>query len=194
MEGPVTAGRLAELTGLTTGAITTVLDRLEKAGLPACRARELHDRRRVLVEDAPRRARRGRLYREHMAQAERITSATRSSRSNCCSSSSAEPRAQRAGCRAAGGAERGWGAEPGDRRDARIKLLGGGARTALAGPAQATRSGPSGERSCSGGGRAPAPAHVHRHHVRDRRAGERRRPVRESSRSQRELLPGASTR
>src|SRR5258708_15454402 len=31
-EGPVPAGRLAELTGLTTGAITVAIDRLEKAG------------------------------------------------------------------------------------------------------------------------------------------------------------------
>ena len=31
-EGPVPAGRLAEETGLTTGAITTVLDRLERVG------------------------------------------------------------------------------------------------------------------------------------------------------------------
>src|SRR5260221_13536695 len=31
--GPVTAGRLAELTGLTTGAITGVIDRLERARL-----------------------------------------------------------------------------------------------------------------------------------------------------------------
>ena len=30
--GPLTAGQLAELTGLTTGAITGVIDRLEKAG------------------------------------------------------------------------------------------------------------------------------------------------------------------
>src|SRR5258708_23091661 len=33
LEGRVTAGRLAEGTGLTTGAITRVVDRLEKAGL-----------------------------------------------------------------------------------------------------------------------------------------------------------------
>src|ERR1700756_1345431 len=33
LEGRVTAGRLAEVTGLTTGAITGVVDRLEKAGL-----------------------------------------------------------------------------------------------------------------------------------------------------------------
>src|SRR5260370_29866438 len=31
-EGPVPAGRLAELTGLTTGAITTAIDRLQKIG------------------------------------------------------------------------------------------------------------------------------------------------------------------
>jgi DNA-binding MarR family transcriptional regulator len=48
-EGPVTAGRLAEATGLTTGAITTVLDRLERAGI-ARRVRDPSDRRRVLVE------------------------------------------------------------------------------------------------------------------------------------------------
>jgi DNA-binding MarR family transcriptional regulator len=48
-EGPVTAGRLAAATGLTTGAITTVLDRLERAGI-ARRVRDRSDRRRVLVE------------------------------------------------------------------------------------------------------------------------------------------------
>lgn len=48
-EGPVSAGRLAEATGLTTGAITTVLDRLERAGV-ARRVRDESDRRRVLVE------------------------------------------------------------------------------------------------------------------------------------------------
>ena len=32
LEGRMTAGRLAELTGLTTGAITGVIDRLEAAG------------------------------------------------------------------------------------------------------------------------------------------------------------------
>jgi DNA-binding MarR family transcriptional regulator len=48
-EGPITAGRLAEATGLTTGAITTVLDRLERAGI-ARRVRDPSDRRRVLVE------------------------------------------------------------------------------------------------------------------------------------------------
>ena len=32
LTGPITAGRLAEITGLTVGAITGVLDRLETAG------------------------------------------------------------------------------------------------------------------------------------------------------------------
>lgn len=48
-EGPCTAGRLAEATGLTTGAITGVVDRLEAAGL-ARRSRDPDDRRRVIVE------------------------------------------------------------------------------------------------------------------------------------------------
>jgi DNA-binding MarR family transcriptional regulator len=52
-EGPVPAGRLAEETGLTTGAITTVLDRLERIGY-ARRVRDPADRRRVLVEVTPR--------------------------------------------------------------------------------------------------------------------------------------------
>jgi DNA-binding MarR family transcriptional regulator len=47
-EGGATAGRLAERMGLTTGAITTVLDRLESAGL-ARRERDATDRRRVRV-------------------------------------------------------------------------------------------------------------------------------------------------
>src|SRR5215467_9574698 len=50
--GPVTAGRLAELTGLTTGAITGVIDRLERAGL-ARRERDAHDRRKTLVRALP---------------------------------------------------------------------------------------------------------------------------------------------
>lgn len=49
VEGPVTAGRLAELTGLTTGAITGVIDRLERAGY-ARREKDPADRRRVLVQ------------------------------------------------------------------------------------------------------------------------------------------------
>jgi DNA-binding MarR family transcriptional regulator len=48
MRGPVTAGALAEATGLTTGAITGVIDRLERAGF-ARRDRDPSDRRKVLV-------------------------------------------------------------------------------------------------------------------------------------------------
>src|SRR5215831_21244448 len=32
LHGPIPAGRLAELTGLTSGAVTGVVDRLERAG------------------------------------------------------------------------------------------------------------------------------------------------------------------
>ena len=46
--GPMTAGRLAELTGLTTGAITGVIDRLERRGY-ARREADPADRRRVIV-------------------------------------------------------------------------------------------------------------------------------------------------
>lgn len=46
--GKVTAGRLADLTGLTTGAITHILDRLEKRGIVE-RVRDTEDRRRVFV-------------------------------------------------------------------------------------------------------------------------------------------------
>lgn len=45
---PVTAGALAGTTGLTTGAITGVVDRLEKAGLVR-RVRPDSDRRKVLI-------------------------------------------------------------------------------------------------------------------------------------------------
>src|SRR5205809_8022909 len=52
LEGPVTAGRLAEVTGLTTGAITGVVDRLEKAGLVR-RERDADDRRKVDIALVP---------------------------------------------------------------------------------------------------------------------------------------------
>src|SRR5246500_5927261 len=48
LEGRVTAGRLSEVTGLTTGAITGVVDRLEKAGLVR-RERDESDRRKVFI-------------------------------------------------------------------------------------------------------------------------------------------------
>jgi DNA-binding MarR family transcriptional regulator len=50
--GPVTAGALAEATGLTTGAITGVIDRLERAGF-AAREPDPNDRRKVLVRALP---------------------------------------------------------------------------------------------------------------------------------------------
>lgn len=50
--GPVTAGEIARQTGLSTGAVTAVIDRLERAGY-ARRVRDPEDRRRVLVEATP---------------------------------------------------------------------------------------------------------------------------------------------
>jgi DNA-binding MarR family transcriptional regulator len=62
LEGRMTAGRLAELTGLTTGAITGVIDRLEKAGLVR-RERDESDRRKVFIAVVPEAvAKIGRLY------------------------------------------------------------------------------------------------------------------------------------
>jgi DNA-binding MarR family transcriptional regulator len=52
LEGRVTAGRLAEVTGLTTGAITGVVDRLEKAGFVR-RERDEADRRKVFIVTVP---------------------------------------------------------------------------------------------------------------------------------------------
>src|SRR5258708_19429477 len=52
LEGRVTAGRLAEVTGLTTGAITGVVDRLEKAGFVR-RERDESDRRKVFIAIVP---------------------------------------------------------------------------------------------------------------------------------------------
>lgn len=46
--GPMTAGQLADLTGLTTGAITGMLNRLEESGLVR-RERDPNDGRRVIV-------------------------------------------------------------------------------------------------------------------------------------------------
>lgn len=53
--GSMTAGQLANLTGLTTGAVTGIVDRLEKAGF-AQRTRSAHDRRQVIVEPIPEQA------------------------------------------------------------------------------------------------------------------------------------------
>ena len=50
--GATTAGRLAELTGLTSGAVTRVIDRLEQSGYVR-RVPDPADRRRVIVEAIP---------------------------------------------------------------------------------------------------------------------------------------------
>jgi DNA-binding MarR family transcriptional regulator len=52
--GPMTAGDLARRLGLTTGAVTGVIDRLERARLVR-RADDPSDRRRVVVEVVPNR-------------------------------------------------------------------------------------------------------------------------------------------
>jgi DNA-binding MarR family transcriptional regulator len=49
VHGPLTPGQLAELSGLTTGTVTGVLDRLEGAGFVR-RERDASDRRKVIVK------------------------------------------------------------------------------------------------------------------------------------------------
>ena len=49
LTGPSTAGQLADLTGLTTGAITRILDRLEEPGF-IHRERDPNDGRKVIVQ------------------------------------------------------------------------------------------------------------------------------------------------
>jgi DNA-binding MarR family transcriptional regulator len=53
-EQDITAGRIAELTGLTTAALTSVIDRLEARGIVR-RERDLNDRRKVFVRPIPER-------------------------------------------------------------------------------------------------------------------------------------------
>lgn len=52
--GPATAGRLADAMGLTTGAVTRMVDRLEQAGY-VVRVSDPADRRRVVIEPVPER-------------------------------------------------------------------------------------------------------------------------------------------
>lgn len=62
--GPLTAGQLARLTGLTPGAATGLIDRLAEAGAVR-RVPDSNDRRKVLVESIQRPAdqqRRGELF------------------------------------------------------------------------------------------------------------------------------------
>jgi DNA-binding MarR family transcriptional regulator len=51
--GGMTAGELARAAGLTSGAVTAVIDRLERSGL-ARRVRDEDDRRRVRIETTPK--------------------------------------------------------------------------------------------------------------------------------------------
>jgi DNA-binding MarR family transcriptional regulator len=69
--GQVAAGELARETGLSTGAMTAALDRLERAGY-ARRVRDQLDRRRVLVELTPQTASLHRFYAAHQAESERL--------------------------------------------------------------------------------------------------------------------------
>jgi DNA-binding MarR family transcriptional regulator len=71
-DGRLTAGQLAARTGLTSGAVTTVIDRLEAAG-HARRVRDTDDRRRVYVEltDEARQRAAG-FYTEHAQLAESL--------------------------------------------------------------------------------------------------------------------------
>ncbi|MFI0353890.1 MarR family winged helix-turn-helix transcriptional regulator [Actinomadura sp. 9N407] len=68
LDGPQTPGRLAQMMGITTGgAITAVIDRLEKAGYVR-RSRDPDDRRRVIVELVPENAERYARYFEPIAE------------------------------------------------------------------------------------------------------------------------------
>jgi DNA-binding MarR family transcriptional regulator len=69
--GPLSAGRLAERTGLSPAAVTGLIDRLERAGV-AARCPDKEDRRRVLVEVAPGAAEIAKLYRALEVDALRV--------------------------------------------------------------------------------------------------------------------------
>jgi DNA-binding MarR family transcriptional regulator len=64
----VTAGDLAKATGLTTGAVTGIIDRLEKAGF-ARRERDPEDRRRVYVRGDPAAAHAAMPYYQSLSEA-----------------------------------------------------------------------------------------------------------------------------
>jgi DNA-binding MarR family transcriptional regulator len=77
MRGRITAGELARASGLTTGSVTAVLDRMERAGFVR-RVRDDEDRRRVYVELTPEARRRiaevyGPIAEEGAALSERYT-------------------------------------------------------------------------------------------------------------------------
>lgn len=70
-DGPLTAGQLAERTGLSSGAMTTAIDRLERAGY-ARRRRDEADRRRVVVELTEAAQALAAYYAEHQALSETL--------------------------------------------------------------------------------------------------------------------------
>jgi DNA-binding MarR family transcriptional regulator len=59
--GPSTPGKLAECTGLTTGGVTVMLDRLEKAGYVK-REKNPNDRRSVIVHVNPKKLQKMNVY------------------------------------------------------------------------------------------------------------------------------------
>jgi DNA-binding MarR family transcriptional regulator len=63
--GPLSAGEIAEYTGLATASVTNLVDRLEKKGFVR-RVRDPKDRRRVIVEPAS----------DRVAEAERLFRST----------------------------------------------------------------------------------------------------------------------
>jgi DNA-binding MarR family transcriptional regulator len=69
--GPVTAGKLADQTGLSSGAMTTAIDRLVRAGYVERRADE-HDRRRVVVALTEASFATAAFYSEHAALSEEL--------------------------------------------------------------------------------------------------------------------------
>ena len=72
VNGPMTAGRIATLTGLATGSVTALVDRLERGGY-VVRQRDEHDRRKVLIVAAAEgRARLAPHYADYGARLEQL--------------------------------------------------------------------------------------------------------------------------
>jgi DNA-binding MarR family transcriptional regulator len=65
--GPSTAGDLAKVTRLTTGAITSVIDRLEKAGFVK-RESDPEDRRKVIIRFIPKKHKKAKQHYAAMAK------------------------------------------------------------------------------------------------------------------------------
>ncbi len=65
--GPSTAGDLAKVTRLTTGAITSVIDRLQSAGFVK-RENDPHDRRKVIITFIPKKHEMAKRYYSIMAK------------------------------------------------------------------------------------------------------------------------------